>query len=369
MDNNPIISEQIVSDRFVITLIDGRELSCVLKSEQPEKIKTCQLELDTTGQYLSIGNKPKNLSESDEYEAERQYNHHIFTENAWFFLDNAERIFSDSRMFFAPVKIQNGLAYVGDSAFRNPTLGTYLEWWLNHKEAAVDANGNLVWYISGSPLSGRNCCSSATPDGKQVDIAQRTKFLDIWTTFSEVNNRYNEAKQRCESYSLEEVLLKLCGEGYKLRIVELKHEMIQEVMGWNYERLSQLYHNVCNELFKLKDSNKKRALRGNLDAIMVFAGGYLEKEKQMKAVHEVYLKKHKELKKQLHDGTLEGHYQTLLAEAAKDYRTAKHELSDMANSFMLKTFGKNNPDEVSFNDVLRFAKARIKSASPKVKRL
>ncbi|MCH5217878.1 MAG: hypothetical protein J1F07_04930 [Muribaculaceae bacterium] len=211
MNKTTSFSEQPISDRLDITLIDGRTLSCTLKAEQPKTIQPTGLQLDTTGRYLSVGRKPKTLSKSDEAEATRQYNHHLFTENAWFLLDNAERIFSDSRMFLAPVNIVNGLAYMGTSPFRHPTLGVYLEWWLNYREAAVDAKGNLVWYISGSPLSGSNCCSTVNPDGLQLPISQRTRFSDIWRSFCEVNNRYNEAKQRCEAYTLEEVLQILRG--------------------------------------------------------------------------------------------------------------------------------------------------------------
>lgn len=219
-------------ETYKIELMDGREINGILKSEQPEEVKSDNLKLDTTGEYLSFGNsKPKIVTENQMLKAERQYNHHLFTENAWFLLANAEKIFSDSRMFLAPVKVQNGLAYTGTGGFWMPTVGVYLEWWLNHKEAAVDKNGNLVWYISGSPLSGRNCCSSVNPEGKQVNIAQRTTFSAIWRSFMEVNNRYNEAKQRCEAYTLEEVLVMLYGEDFKYRLIELKHEMIEK-MGW-----------------------------------------------------------------------------------------------------------------------------------------
>lgn len=197
---------------YKITLMDGRELSCILKSEQPKEIEKDGLKLDTSGQYLAIGKKPVREDSDFEREAERQYGHHLFTENAWLLLEHAEEIMSDSRMFLAPVNIRNGIAYTGRSGFEHPTIGIYLEWWLNYSEAAIDANGNLVWYISGSPLSGCNCCSTVSPDGEQIKIKQRTRFIDIWSSFVKVNNRYNEAKQRCEAYSLEDVICKFRGE-------------------------------------------------------------------------------------------------------------------------------------------------------------
>ena len=349
-------SEQLANDRFDIKLMDGRTLSCVLKAEQPKEIKVHKLQLDTTGQYLSIGGKPKSPKETDELKAIRQYNHHLFTENAWFLLDNAEQIFSDSRMFLAPVNIVNGLAYLGTGPFKNPTLGVYLEWWLNYREAAVDAKGNLVWYISGSPLSGSNCCSSVDRDGQHLPISQHTRFLDIWRSFSEVNNRYNEAKQRCESYTLEEVLVILRGEEYRFRMTELRHEMMEMVLSRKYDELSNLYSKVCKKFSDYKKNARRHEIQNNKDKINEFIPRYREKEKELRPVHGEFLAKRRILKQQFHNGTIEGDYKALLGEASKEYRTLKHELMDMKNDFMKITFGKN-PNAIKFEDVLRYCES------------
>lgn len=145
----------------------------------------------------------------NENEEERRRNHKLFYENAWLLYENAETIMTDSKMFFAPVRIQNHLAYTGVRGFRNPTVGVYVEWWREYEKAAIDANGNLLWYVSGSPLSGCNCCQSVTREGKSDDIAQRTQFKEIWQSFTLVNTRYSEAKQNIEAYTLEEVIAKL----------------------------------------------------------------------------------------------------------------------------------------------------------------
>lgn len=348
-------SEFFDPERLVITLLDGRELPCTLKPEQPKEIKTDSLKLDTTGQYLSFKNKgPKFITDAILKRARRQYNHHLFTENAWFLLDNAEKIFSDSRMFLTPVKIVNGLAYTGTSGFWKPTVGVYLEWWLNHKAAATDKNGNLVWYISGSPLSGNNCCSSATPEGQQVGIAQRTSFSAIWGSFMDVNNRYTEAKQRCEAYTLEELLIKLRGEDYRYRLIELKHEMIQEVMDWEKNETEKAYYRLIEKTKKLIKDNRKIQLRQHREEIMEFYKTYETNHKEVMELEKVYGQKHKELKKQLHDGTLEGDYNSLLAEASREYRKKKAELSLSLNKFIQTTFGKN-PNEISPTDVIRYA--------------
>ena len=112
-----------------ITLLNGKELPLFLKLEQPTKIVQDTVSLDTSGLYLSMGNyKPRFMKESDEAEIERQYNHHLFTENAWFLLEHAKEIFSDSRMFLAPVGVNNRIAHFDNSRFRCPTVGVYLEW-------------------------------------------------------------------------------------------------------------------------------------------------------------------------------------------------------------------------------------------------
>ena len=359
MSNINNISETIVSENSPITLLDGRELPIYLKSDRPSEVAPDTLKLDTTGRYLKIGNRKEEYSQDDAREIERQFNHHLFTENAWFLLAHAEEIFSDSRMFLATVKVQNGLAYTGRSGFRCPTIGIYLEWWLNYQEAATDAKGNLVWYISGSPLSGRNCCSSVTPEGKHVRIAQRTSFGSIWSSFVEVNTRYTEAKQLAEAYSLEEVLLKLRGEDYKYRIIELRYEIIQERLKRSYDRMIDRFNYLCNRMSLLKKRNKHMQLKYNNDIILDFARSYFEKEREYKIVNELYGKRRKELKQQFHAGALNGDYHLLLSQAGKEASVLRTELTNMGNRFIHENF-KPNPNEISVRDILDYARKRLK---------
>lgn len=340
---------------YKIKLMDGREIDGFLKSEQPNVVEPDGLQLDTTGRYLAVGKKKPKIPTEDQLQmAERQYNHRLFTENAWFLLANAERIFSDSRMFLAPVKVRNGLAYTGTSGLGRPTVGVYLEWWLNRKEPAVDKNGNLVWYISGSPLSGSNCCSSVNPEGEQVKTAQRTSFSAIWGSFMEVNRRYTEAKQRCEAYSLEEVLIMFHGEDYKYRLVELKHEMIDDILDWERCKIQRAYNALRDRMNRLIKDNRSIQLRQHRDEIMEFYKGYSERQEVIKELEAAYAKRHNELKRQLHDGTLEGRYHALLAEASREYKARRREQSDLLNKFVYTTFGKN-PNNITPTDVVRYA--------------
>lgn len=92
-------------------LMNGAVLECFPKESHQGDFVPDQMKLDTTGVYLSIGNKPCKPQPSTTEEKERQKK--LFTDNAFYLLAHQERIMRDSRMFFAPVAVQNGLAYIG----------------------------------------------------------------------------------------------------------------------------------------------------------------------------------------------------------------------------------------------------------------
>lgn len=103
-----------------ITLMNGAVLECFPKESHQGDFVPDQMKLDTTGVYLSIGNKPCKPQPNTTEEKERQKK--LFTDNAFYLLAHQERIMRDSRMFLAPVAVQNGLAYIGTSGFNAPTL-------------------------------------------------------------------------------------------------------------------------------------------------------------------------------------------------------------------------------------------------------
>ena len=257
-------------------------------------------------------------------------------------------------MFFAPVNIQNGLAYTGISGFRNPTLGIYIEWWLNFVDESHD-NGNPVWFISGSPLSGCNACSCADPSGQHIRMSKKKPFWDVWTTFKDINTRYTEAKQLYEACSLEEVILKFRGEEYSHRIIAIRYEAREKVMNWEISKLYKSQSEISRKLKKIIMDNKRLQLKQHRPEIESFYERYSAKEKQCNAAHEIYIDVHKRLKEQLHTGTLEGDYNELLAVAAKEWKGYRQELTEMAQAFILDTFGKN-VNGIGLTDILRFVK-------------
>ena len=218
-----------------ITLMSGAVLECFPKELHQDDFVPDKMKLDATGTYLSIGNKPCKPQPRTTEEMERQKK--LFTDNAFYLLAHQERIMRDSRMFLAPVGVQNGLAYTGTSGFLAPTLGIYLEWWDACTEALrVDKEGrrSLVFHLAGSPLSGANHCAEVFEDGKTESV-QVSLFINHWRPFTAINTRYDEAKHIYQAYTLEQVL-------------DILHA--EDGEGWNYssEIKERFMQSEINEL-------------------------------------------------------------------------------------------------------------------------
>ena len=178
--------------KHYMELTNGVCIEAFPKVEQPEKIG-----LDATEQQLL---------DQKRFALFLQYTHRLIAES--------DRILADSRMFLAPVPIRNGLAYTGTAGLRNPTLGVYIEWWRNHKCAwAEDKRGALrpLYYIAGSPFSGRNSCNCVDAAGKHT-LVSVNQFSSVWSSFAKINSRYTETKRLYDAYTLEEVIERLFGE-------------------------------------------------------------------------------------------------------------------------------------------------------------
>ena len=189
-----------------ITLMNGEALECFPKQSPQTKFASDKMQLNATGAYLDMGIKPCKPQPDADEEKERQKK--LFTDNAFYLLAHSERILRDSRMFLAPVAVQNGLAYTGTSGFNAPTVGIYLEWWATCPEALrTDKEGcrSLVFHLAGSPLSGANRCAEVYEDGRVKSVSV-SLFASHWQSFTAINTRYDEAKHIYQVYTLEQVL-------------------------------------------------------------------------------------------------------------------------------------------------------------------
>ena len=220
-----------------ITLMNGAILECFPKESHQGDFVPDKMKLDATGTYLSLGNKPCKPQPRATEEKEQQKK--LFTDNAFYLLAHQERIMRDSRMFLAPVAVQNGLAYTGTSGFLAPTLGIYLEWW-NECSIALrtdkDGNRSLVFHLAGSPLSGKNHCAEVFEDGR-IEHIQVSSFISHWQPFVNINTQYDEAKHIYQAYTLEQVL-------------EILHA--EDGDGWDYssEIKERFMQSEINELKK-----------------------------------------------------------------------------------------------------------------------
>lgn len=312
-----------------ITLLDGREMALHLKKEQPDYIKPFNLELDTTRKYLALTNQqPCKTSQTILERGISSFHQVLFVRNILFLNQHAEQIYSDSRMFFAPVKVNSGLAYFGDSAFKKATLGVYLEWWRHFREASITPKGEFIFLISGSPLSGAHACGVIAPDGKTRTAKDLPVFSNVWHTFIDVVKCYSEAAQQCETYSLEDVLIRLRGEEYREEIEALCQECIDNAV---------IYNNCSNwpqdgtDLKKKVKASRKTQMQIKWREIMGFYDYFSHEEEKL-----LKLKK-------------EGN--------VTEYRKFLHDLAVDSTRFISETFGKNT-NRICLTDILNYAKYR-----------
>ena len=169
--------------------------------------KPVQVELDTTGEFLSTTTKFNHQQEEERIKKERD----LLTHNLHLLYEHRKEILSNPKMFFTPVSVGHNLAYSGRSGFENPTLGIVLEWLERCPYAKdIDANGEvaLLYWLAGSPLSGCNKCSFISKDGTTSTHPIRVArgFWCSWRAFMRINRKYAEQKKTAEAYTLEEVI-------------------------------------------------------------------------------------------------------------------------------------------------------------------
>lgn len=289
--------------------------------------------LDTTGHFLSIQKKPVPAPRSEEQLRQEK----LFTDNAFLFLANYSRILSDSRMFLAPVYVRNGLAYSG--YLQTATLGGYIELWLNCPSSVVfgrEDRMSLVWFISGSPMSGANACSVVDEDGNRRTEAIST-FYKLWTRFANIAGYYKDAKTKFEAYTLEEV------------VAILKRETSERDYRWNirwvynFTRGSKLQEENdilrarCSDAETRRDDYQKKwynaLFLSRKERTVEFFRSYMRHEEDRKAREDVLKEEKSALKRRLKNNELSNkEYQISLRavqnELSEISRTGEKELED-----------------------------------------
>lgn len=328
MEENNIIIEN------GIRLQDGNVIRGYPKQDAIVELCKKTPMLDTTEEYLSIGKKPAKPKPTDEEESNLQK---LFTDNSFLILANRKRILNDSRMLLTPVTVRNGLAYTG--AFSTATLGVYIEWWHNCPYSVLfgekDDTMSLIWYLSGSPLSGGNLCSMVTEDGKAETVRVHF-FRKLWPKFTDILADYHDAKELYQAYTLPEVIdilkRETTKEFYKESIKEFRYQakvnlLNAQLRDWeeNYESLKEKCDKYEKEwhfaLFQLKK-----------DEIVAFHKEYSIRKENFQNRKEELAKENQELKRKLHQKELTNKgYQPLLSANKKEIEQLKWELDEYAN--------------------------------------
>jgi len=290
--------------------------------------------LDTTEEYLSIRKKPAKPKPTDEEESNLQK---LFTDNAFLILANRERILNDSRMLLTPVTVRNGLAYTG--AFSMATLGVYIEWWLNCPYSVLfdekaDAM-SLIWYLSGSPLSGGNLCSMVIEGGK-TETVKVSFFKKLWPKFTGILADYHDAKELYHAYTLPEVIDILKNETtrefYTESIKEFRYQAKVNLLNAQLRDWEENYESLKEKCDKYEKEWHFALYQLKKEEIVAFHKEYSIRKENFQNRKEELAKENQELKRKLrHKELTNKEYQPLLSANKKGIEQLKWELEEYAN--------------------------------------
>ena len=333
---------KVAEDNFPdgkLILPDGRVVDCY-------PLATAEQDRTFDGSPTADGNaREQSVSTPQHSDKEIEADRERFVKNAFFFLAHKERILTDSRMFLCPVPIRSGISITGTLGFENPTLGVYLLWWDACSGAMrTDKKGrrSLVFRMSGSNLSGRNCCEEVYEDGSTNNV-RLYPFGDHWKPFARINTTYGFAKQKYQAYTLQQVLRILDQEeegncDYAHIIVEQWH--VHEIHALN-ERVHRL--NATNETLERRFKELQKALDN--ERILHYYDGYLALRQRVDTEIEQLQQQKRDLKAALHRGDYTNQiYESRVNAINQRIKEAEQELSQYKYNEILKVFpGKSIP--------------------------
>lgn len=312
-----------------IILLNGETLECKKKS----------ITADTTQPF-------KYLEDMSNFE--------VFKYFANFLLENGKRIMNDSRMFLCPIYTQCFSSFFKE----RPTLGTFIEWWLEYPEFSRDRNGNPIYCISGNPMTGSHACYSISKSGSS-GIVMENKFSDILKSFGKVNSLYREAKGNCEFYQLNEVLKILCGDKYELYLELIRTQNRLQNLTRYFKEQEGKYSIIFRKLNRVMYENKKMQLSNHRDEILKFYSEYKPMVEEEDRLFDEYIASKHEYKKKYKFGLIsEKEYREAINIANKNYESNSNlGLFDFGDKFLKETFGKN-PNEITIDDIIMFAEGK-----------
>lgn len=318
-----------------IKLQDGRVMQCypIQQDAVMEEAKETPV-LDKTGGYFSIKKKTAKPKPTDEEERNLQK---LFTDNAFLILANRERILSDSMMLLTPVYVRNGLAYSG--TFQTATLGVYIEWWMNAPYSVIFDEKNdtmsLIWFLSGSPLSGGNLCANVTEDGK-IETVRVPFFRKLWPKFTNILADYHEAKELYQSYTLPEVIDILKRETtekiYTENIKEFHYQAKVNLLNAQLRDWEESYESLREKCDKYEKEWHFALYQLKKEEIVAFHKEYNLRKETLQNRKEELVKENQDLKRKLrHRELTNKEYQPLLSANKKEIKQMEWDLDEYAN--------------------------------------
>lgn len=262
-------------------------------------------------------------------------------------------------MLLAPVPVRNGLAYSG--AFATATLGVYIEWWINAPYSVLfdekDDTMSLVWFVSGSPLSGSNRCAKVYEDGR-IEEDRVPFFIKLWPKFTDILADYRDAKRQYQAYTLPEVIDILKRE-------TTTEDYAKSIESFHYQAKIRLlnaklndWKGRCKHTQETCDDYQHKwhiaLINSRLDRVKSFYEDYMQWKESLRIRKEELTEDNHNLKARLRKGELTNkEYQPLLTKNKKEVERMDFDLycfrkEGLATLFpeMTKRFG--NKDEIIY---------------------
>ena len=330
---------------------------------------------DTTGEYFSIRKKPAKPKPTDEEEKALQK---LFTDNAFLILANRERILNNSRMLLTPLCVRNGLAYSG--AFQTATLGVYIEWWTNAPYSVLfdekDDAMSLIWYVSGSPLSGGNLCANVTEDGK-TETVKVPFFIKLWPKFVDILADYREPKKLYQTYTFPEVIdilkRETTEEFYKESIRQFHYEAKIRLLNAKMNDWKDRWERTQETCDDYQRKWHLALINSRLDKVKSFYNNYIQKKEDIRIKTEKLTEDNRHLKEKLRKGELTNReYQPLLTKNKKEIEAMDFDMycfkkEGLATLFpeMTKRFGDKDEiihtEENILDEIIEFMEGEVET--------
>jgi hypothetical protein len=214
--------------------------------------------------------------------------------------------------------------------------------------------------VAWSSLSGRNSCEIVNTKGECLSECLPPPFSDIWHSFVKVNTRYDEAKQRYEAYSLEEVvkLLEANDQGDSLlerELFLLRHDNLA---------LRQELQDTNKAMENMRSTLLKAYLECKREVLADWYADYCRKQEEGKRELDSLNLQKQQLKQQLRTGEINNkfyqHQLTPLKKRISDLKLelkfgAKKELSELLPG-VIHPLGDSG--YITFDEVVEFVKGK-----------